>query len=197
MSFVMEALFIVFTKIIFFILISVLFSVSQAASLPPAGNVVSIGGVGTGDALTLPEGNSSGYFQLFCNPSVAASSIANGNAIRCHKNGTFYQVTTGKTFHSVKICAVSSNASAAAGFQMFYTGTSFSDNASSLTSPSFMFGASCKNNSPIGLIAPANASSAAWQCYGVDFAVPANQYVGYEECQNTTGHTVIITGKEI
>lgn len=185
-----------YTKILVLLLTSLLLSTAQAASIPAAGNTVSIGGIGTSDALTLPEGNSAGNFQLYCNPSIAASSIANGNAIRCYKNGSFYQVTAGKTFHSTKICAVSSNASSSVGFQMFYTGTSFADNASSLTSPSFMFGASCKNNASVGLLAPANSASATWQCYNVDFPVPANQYVGYEECQSSSAHTVIITGKE-
>lgn len=104
-----------------------------------SGNIsktLQLGGVGINNPLTIPEGNSEGYFTLECgiNPT-------GGNFYRLYKNGAQYQVTAAKTCQVVAISYYAGTVNDQV-FQLVSATATFADNASSLTGPVYQYGAS-------------------------------------------------------
>lgn len=98
-------------------------------------NVLGLGGTNLdGPSLIIPEGNSQAYFTIYAGGSPGAGSF--GIFL---KNGVQYQVTSGKTFKGVAI--IFSAATASVFFQLASSLTLMAQNAGSIVSGTYQFGA--------------------------------------------------------
>jgi hypothetical protein len=149
-------------------------------------NALQLGGVSNSDNLIIPEANSQGYFTLY-NSDTPLTTNRFGVL---YKNGVAYQVTAGKTFQAVKICAASGIANST--FQLVSSTASFANNvAGPLTGQVSMSGA---NNGNSLLTTAANT----FICYDSTYSLAASTYAGYS---NSSGGSLtfylIVIGKEI
>lgn len=167
-------------------LILILFSTNVFAATG-SGNVSSVttlGGVNTSDNLNIPNSNPDGYFSIY-----TGQSITGGNVGPLYKNGVAYQVTAGKTFVVNKICGAITASNAR--FQLISATASFANNATtaSLTSPVYMGGAA-------GADVLATQTSGQFYCFSVNYSLAASTFVGFNG-DSSTGHNIVVTGKEI
>lgn len=148
-------------------------------------NVVTLGGVNSSDSLNIQEANSQGYFTIYT-PGLTSSGVAQ----RLIKNGVQYQVTAGKTFQAVKICAASFSVSKS--LQLLSATASFADQATlaSLTGPVYQSGAST------GFSLITSTTALTFQCYSTTYSFGASTYAGVTGNDNSAMY-VFVVGKEI
>ena len=167
------------------IIILLLLITSQVfASNATVNNVELLGGVESTSTLTVPEGNSSAYFTIIC----GTNNITIGNFIPCSKNGTPYQVTTGKTFKSIKLCFWANTTND--GLQIVSATAPIANNAASLTGGVFESGVTAT------YVHTSGPTSNVWTCSSNSFDFASSTYAGVElNAVAIVG--VMILGKEI
>lgn len=158
-------------------------SVFAATGSGNISNVLNLGGVSKETNLTINEPNSQGYFTLYGGNSAPTA----GNYIPLYKDGTAYQVGSGKTFKVIKICYF--NSTGAVGFQLVAATAPIANDAATITGGVYMNG--------VASLYPMRSEAAnVYTCFGTTYSIAQNLYVGLQ--QNTgTPHSVLVVGKEI
>jgi ribosomal protein L21 len=156
------------------------------AVIPSAVPSRTIGGIDSvGGGIIVPA-NDTTYFAIFA--GVLSSST--GNFYPFYKNGTQYQVTTGKTcrVEQINLC---STANTNLELQLVSSLTSYAQNAASITSGTYQGGAvsiSAMNTGPTANV---------FRLFQVPYEFGALSYPGFQALNNTQAYRVILICREI
>lgn len=153
-----------------------------------SGNVSNVLGLGgapsstTASNLTIPENNSQGYFTLYMGKGGTVSDY-----YILYKNGTAYQVTSGKTCYVV---GIGMNAPGSGNnIQLISATAPFADGASSITGGVYQGGAS--GNYPV-----LQGAAGTWVYYPTTFQFAASTYAGIQAGGTANPYGVYVICKE-
>ncbi len=170
-----------------FLSLILLLAISQSAfaATLQTNNVTSLGGVANTSDLTIPEGNSQGYFSLYGGGNALSQDRYTG----FYKNGSAYQVTTGKTFQVSKICSTSSSTNVF--WQLVSSTVAIAFNTgTALTSGVYQSGAATQ------YLIRSTSVALQYQCFDTTYAFTSLVYPGFQ-VNSAIDINVILTGKEI